>query len=81
MCASMPPSVRSKISWNMCHGGDWVQRILRMAEADKPYEWPNANCGADYLRKCTEFNRLLHSWNVFWWNIMSDNVMYELCRS
>ena len=35
MCASMPPSVRSKISWNMCHGGDWVQRILRMAEADK----------------------------------------------
>ena len=34
MCASMPPCVRSKISWNMCHGGDWVQRILRMAEAD-----------------------------------------------
>ena len=52
-----------------------------MAEADKLNEWPKANCGADYLRKCTEFNRLLHSWNVFWWNIISGSVGYELRRS
>ena len=35
MCASVPPSVRSKISGNMSHGGEWVQRILLMAEADE----------------------------------------------
>ena len=61
--------------------GDWMQRILRMAEVDKLYGWPNANCWANHLCKCTEVNRLLNSWNVFWWNVISGSVGYELCRS